>query len=531
MADLRTDLARSAEEVRETHISWVFLRQHDVLKVKKPVSFGFLDFSSLEQRRQACLTEVELNARLAPGVYLGVVPVLRISTGQHSFALDEDAAAVTTRVTAEATTEIVDWAVHMRRLPDRDRADVRLQEGRLSAGQLKKLAEALSRFHRAAASSPRIAAFGHVAAIRDNVRENFDQAHQRLAGLVSAAQQREVESWQLSFLEQHSGLFEQRVRNGHVRDGHGDLRLEHVYIDEQDQPLVIDCIEFNERFRYGDTCADIAFLAMDLAFHERVDLAERFLAAYAKSSQDHDLYTLVDFYESYRAYVRAKISALGLDAAARPAQQEPERQELEQQARRYLLLALASKRPFDSPPRLLALAGMIASGKSTLAAAIAEELPGIHLSSDLLRKELLGVDAHTPMREEAFAAHYSESASEGVYVELLRRAELVLRSGRSVVLDASFRSSAARAAALALAARCEAPFTLIECRVPPEVCRARLAERALAPSESDGRAQIFDDFALRYEPISELSEREHVVLDTSGTPAESLVRLRRAAVV
>jgi aminoglycoside phosphotransferase family enzyme/predicted kinase len=530
VADLRADLARWAEEVRETHISWVFLRQQDVLKVKKPVSFGFLDFSSLEQRRQACLTEVELNARLAPGVYLGVVPVLRTPTGEHSFALDDDPAAVmaagTTKVTAETTTEIVDWAVHMRRLPDRDRADVRLQEGRLSAGQLEKLAEALSRFHAAAASSPRVAAFGHVAAIRDNVRENFDQAHQRLAGLVSAAQQREVESWQLSFLEQHSELFEQRVRSGHVRDGHGDLRLEHVYIDEQDQPLVIDCIEFNERFRYGDTCADIAFLSMDLAFHERVDLAERFLAAYAKSSKDHDLYALVDFYESYRAYVRAKISALGLDAAALAA-----RQELERQARRYLLLALASKRPFDGPPRLLALAGMIASGKSTLAAALAGELPAVQLSSDRLRKELLGITADTPVREAAFAEHYSESASEGVYAELLRRAELVLRSGRSVVLDASFRSSAARAAARALAARCEAPFTLIECRVPPEVCRARLAERALAPSESDGRAQIFDDFALHYEPISELSEREHVVLDTSGTPAESLVRLRRAAVV
>ncbi len=523
MADLKAELALSAEEVRETHISWVFLRQRDVLKVKKPVSFGFLDFSSLEQRRRACLTEVELNARLAPGVYLGVVPVVRDAAGHHAFGLDEDEPP---GGAARATTEIVDWAVHMRRLPDSDRADVRLAEGRLSTEHLEQLAATLARFHGHAASSPRIAAFGHIAAVRANVLENFAQAHQRLAGFVSEGQQREVESWQLRFLEQHAGLFEQRIRGGHIRDGHGDLRLEHVYIDEQGRPLIIDCIEFNERFRYADTCADIAFLSMDLAFHGRVELGERFLAAYTRESSDHDLYGLVDFYESYRAYVRAKISALGCDGAA-PAR----RAELERQARRYFLLALASERPFGTPPRLLAVAGLIASGKSTMAAALAAELGTVHLSSDRLRKALAGVAPAAPVRDAAFTALYSQAASEQVYAELLRRAELILRSGRSVVLDASFRSRAARAAARELAGRCQVPFTLIECRVPAEVARARLAERERGPSESDGRAQIFDDFARRFEPISELPGREHVVLDTSGNPAESLARLRRAALV
>jgi aminoglycoside phosphotransferase family enzyme/predicted kinase len=511
MGDLREDLARSAIEVRETHISWVFLAEQTVLKVKKPVDFGFLDFSDSERRRQACLNEVRLNARLAPGVYSGVVPITRRADGVHEVA---------------GAGAVVDWGVQMRRLADADRADLRLAAGRLDAGHLDRLARELARFHRAAASTPEISAFGQVERIRVNVRENFAQAHSRLSGLVSAAQQREVEDGQLAFLEQHAARFMERVESGRIRDGHGDLRLEHVYLDAAGAPTIIDCIEFNERFRYADVCADIAFLSMDLAFQGRVDLKERLLAAYASESDDHDLYALVDFYESYRAYVRAKISALALDSAALP-----ERRALESQARRYFLLSLASERAPDSPPRLIAIGGLIASGKSTLARAVAAELALSWISSDRVRKSLCGVEPTTPLSDAAFDASYSEAFSERVYAEVLRRAEVVLRSGRSVVIDASFRSSAARVAARALALRLNAPFVLLECRAAREVSRARLLERALGPSESDGRSQIFEDFVARYQPITELEPSEHVVVDTSGSLEQALGALRARGVL
>jgi aminoglycoside phosphotransferase family enzyme/predicted kinase len=508
---LKQDLAQSAREVRETHISWVFLHADTVFKVKKPVNFGFLDFSGLEQRRLACENEARLNARLAPGVYLGVVPVTRRTDGVHELA---------------GSGPIVDWAVKMRRLDDSDRADLRLAEGRLSHEQLERLARALARFHRAAPSNTEIGAFGRVECIRRNVQENFAQAHPLLSELVSESQQREVEAAQLGFLERHHALFEQRIQGGRIRDGHGDLRLEHVYIDAAGEPTIIDCIEFNERFRFADVCADVAFLSMDLAFQGRVDLKERFLAAYAEESADHDLYALVDFYESYRAYVRAKIGALSLRSAPLPA-----RKALESQVRRHFLLALASERSPDSAPRVFALAGLIASGKSTLARALAAEIAAPRISSDRTRKALRGVSATTPLADGAFDANSSEAASDAVYREVLRRAAVVLESGRSVVLDASFRSAAARNAARDLARRADAPFLLIECQAPIDVCRARLAERERGPSESDGRSQIFEQFVAQYEPIRGLPAGEHLVVDTGGSLEAALASLRSRGIL
>jgi uncharacterized protein len=501
MSPLRDDLARSAIEVRETHISWVFLGEQTVLKVKKPVDFGFLDFSDSERRRRAWL-----NTRLAPGIYSGVVPITQRADGTHEVG---------------GAGPIVDWGVQMRRLADEERADLRLAAGRLDAGHIERLARELARFHSAAPSTPEISVFGSADRIRVNVRENFAQAHSRLSWIVSEAQQREVEEGQLAFLEHRAELFAQRVQGGRIRDGHGDLRLEHVYLDADGAPTIIDCIEFNERFRYADVCADIAFLSMDLAFHGRVDLKERLLASYASESDDHDLYALVDFYESYRAYVRAKISALALDSA-----HLSRRHELERDARRYFLLSLASERAPDSRPRLIAVGGLIASGKSTLARALAADLALPWISSDRVRKYLCGVEPTTALSDAAFDASYSEEFSARVYTEVLRRAEVVLRSGRSVVLDASFRSRAARAGARALASRLDTPFILLECRAPLDVSRARLAERAKHPSESDGRSEIFDDFVARYEPITELDEGEHFVVDTSGSVNHALSALR-----
>ncbi|MEE8525964.1 MAG: hypothetical protein V3T72_18665 [Thermoanaerobaculia bacterium] len=260
-------------ELVETHISWVFLGDGEVWKVKKPVDFGFLDFSTSEKRRRACEAEIDLNRRLAPDVYLGVAAVTRDSQGRHRIG---------------GSGEPVDWAVHMKRLPDADRADVRLGAERLDAAQIEQIAAYLAAFHARSRCDRETARYGTVEAIGRNVRENFEQTRDVICAHLSAAEAAEIEAWQNRFLADNASLFAARVAAGRVRDGHGDLRLEHVYLDQEDRPTVVDCVEFNERFRYADVCADVAFLAMDLAWHQRVDLAERLLAAYAREANDFD---------------------------------------------------------------------------------------------------------------------------------------------------------------------------------------------------------------------------------------------------
>src|ERR1700690_273060 len=352
---LKVDLLRSEAygalrpkkiDLAETHISLVFLVDGDVFKVKKPVDLGFVDFRSIKQRKTACDAEVALNARLAPEVYRGVVPIRRGADG---------------RLVVGGEGPIVDWAVHMVRLSEERRADVLLARGELTGEAVDGMAKRIAEFHASARSDETTARFGTAEAIEHNVRENFAQTRGSLDQYLSPEEGEEIARWQTAFVRGHEALFIQRIGAGRARDGHGDLRLEHVYLAPPAHPTIIDCIEFNDRFRYGDVCADIAFLSMDFAAHGRVDLAERLLARYAREANDFDLYALVDFYGSYRAYVRGKIAAF-------VAGEDPDgHTSASRDARRYFLLALSAERRSMLLPAVIAVGGVIASGKSTIA--------------------------------------------------------------------------------------------------------------------------------------------------------------------
>ncbi len=510
MAPLKDDLQAAGFELVETHVSQVFLGARDVYKVKRPVFLGFLDFRTLEQRHAACLAEVELNRRLAPEVYLGVVPVTLDASGSHRLGGDGP---------------VVDWAVHMVRLDDANRADRLVRSRGLTPDDLEGLAQHLVSFHARARSDAHTAAFGSPERIAVNVRENFDQTRDSITRYLTRAEADEIERYQLEFLERHADRFEARRAQGRVRDGHGDLRLEHIYFAGEGPPTIIDCIEFNERFRYADVCADIAFLSMDLAWHGRTDLAEHFLAAYARAANDFDLYGVVDFYEGYRAYVRGKVASM---LAADRTVGTGARWAAGREARRYYLLALAAKRRSLLPPVVLAVGGIIGSGKSTLAGQLARELTAPVVDTDHARKFLAGVAPDTPLPDPAWSGRYDDLTSERVYDEVFRRARVVLESGRPVVIDASFRTRAARDRARILASEAGVPFVFVECRAPIEVCRRRLEERARRPGVSDGRPEILDAFAARFEPVDELPPARHIVVDTTQPLDQNLETLRRS---
>ncbi|MBS2018811.1 MAG: dephospho-CoA kinase [Deltaproteobacteria bacterium] len=516
MTSLAEDLMRpeayprpfpGAVELRETHVSWVFLTEGDVYKVKKPVRFAFLDFSTVEARRRACEAEVLLNERLAAGTYLGVVPVRRGADG---------------RCHVGPEGEVVDWAVHMIRLPDVFRADERVRAGTLTGAHVDAIASAIASFHARVGAGPEVARAGSITALEANIEENFAEVDPIADDLSSREQLEAIQQWQLDFLRTRARVFERRRAEGRIRDGHGDLRLDHVYVGDDGELTIVDCIEFDPRFRHGDVCADIAFLSMDLANAGRFDLAERFLARYARAADDYELYALVDFYESYRAFVRGKISAIAARHAVGPA-----RAEAILSARRHFALALAVSRRSMLTPLVVAVGGVIASGKSTVADALAARMAAPIVDADRTRKYLLGLGHTTHDVSGAFEGPYSQAMTDRVYAEVMLRASTVLESGRPVVIDASFRTEDMRRAARDLAHEHGVPFLMIECRVPSDVCRARLRERERVVSVSDGRLEILDAFVARMEPMNELPESERLVVDTTRPVEESVREIER----
>ena len=483
--------------LRTTHASWVFLIGDEAWKVKRPVDFGFLDFRTVEARRRFCEDEVRLNRRFAPGVYLGVEPV-RASPDGRAFG---------------GEGPIVDWAVHMRRLPDRASAAAMLSRGMLGPERLAALAERLALFLRSTRETP---AFGRPEALRRNVDENFAQVAPFVGDLVEPATFDDVRRFQLDAFAQRPDAFAARVAEARIREGHGDLRLEHVYfLPAPDGIVAIDCVEFNERLRCGDVAGEAAFLAMELEAARRPDLAAGFLARFAEASDDFGLYGVVDFYLSYRAWVRGKVAAFvasdpGPDAGLRAAKRD--------EARRQFALARSfSGAPVD-PPFLVVVGGVIGSGKSTLAAALGRQLAAPVISSDRVRKAAAGI-APTARGD---AGLYTPEAVERNYREMLRRARAVLESGRGAILDATFSSRRRREEAAALARATGAALVFIETRCADRaVLEARLAARRARPSVSDATDAVLAQLLSLHEPIGPDEPGTHVVVDTASNPADA----------
>ena len=475
-----------------THISWVFLTDRDVWKLKRPVDYGFVDYSTLDRRRRCCEDEVRLNRRLAPDVYLGVVPV-RLGPRGHGFGPDGT---------------IVDYAVHMRRLPEERSADAMLRRGALTPEHLTRLAARLARFFADAAPVPDA---GAIEVIRGNVTENFAQAEAFVGRFVTRETFDAAQRWQLGLLERAPDRFIARIARGRIRDGHGDLRLEHVYFEgDHDDPIAIDCVEFNDRLRHGDAASDVAFLAMELTARSRTNLAEGFLAAFACEADDHDLYDVVDFYAAYRAWVRGKVAAF---LAADPSTPVEKAARKADEARALFNLASAYAEGRAEAPPMIAVGGVIGSGKSTLAEGLSRATGIPVVSSDRVRKSLAGIEA----TERAPASAYSADFSARTFDEVFRRADVVLASGRGVIIDATFRERALRLRARGLAQRHGRRFLFAETMSDDATLRERLRRRAAGPSVSDADEGLLDRVRAEFEPVTELAAGEHVRVDTTGS--------------
>ncbi len=492
-------------EFVQTHISAIFMTGEHVYKIKKPVNFGFLDFTTLEKRNFYCHQEVVLNRRLCPEIYLGVVEI-RWHEGRIHIG--------------SGPGEIVDYAVLMKQLPADCLMDQRLARKMVTQDDLQKIASKINHFHLHAATDPKIRSFGSIETIRGNLEENFKQTEPYVSRALSAEIHEKIREDSDRFMERRSALFQQRITGGKIRDCHGDLHLQHICL--ADEILIFDCIEFNERFRYSDVAADIAFLLMDLDFHgyprEEVQLASFYLSF----SRDWGLFLLLDFYKCYRAYVRGKVTCFCLDDPN--ISSEKKRLALEE-AKRYFHFASFYARRMNRP-QLLLTGGLVGTGKSTIAQALANALGWEWLSTDKVRKELAHLQPQERRLEKFHEGIYSPDFSRQTYQALMARAGALLQAGKSTILDGSFKKEAERKEALELSVQAHADLLFIECQCSEPTIQRRLAHRALDPKEpSDGRWEIFADQREDYEPVQSVPPELHLPLNTEESVGECLEKV------
>ncbi len=498
-------------ELLQTHISWVFLAGDLVYKTKKPVDFGFIRQLDRETRERFCHAELRLNRRLAPGVYLDVVPVVRMPDGRH--AVEGDPAA----------GEIVEHAVKLRRLPDDRTLDRLLAAGEAPADLAERLARRLIAFHESAVVVANDPDFAGASAERAWWAREYGEA----AGFIGDTWLPDDATTTRAFieetLERDAALFDERLAAGHVVEGHGDLRAAHVYLfdDEPGGPdeaiTIVDCIEFNEwfHFRYLDTGYDVAFLAMDLEALGHADLGEELAGRYLAASADETLGLLQPLHRAYRAFVRGKVESIGAHAPETP---EEQARALAASAARFFRLA-ASYAERRAAPQLIALSGLPASGKSTVAATLACRIGAAYLSSDVVRKQLAGIDPRERVRKEWRAGLYASEMTERTYAELRARAARLLREGRAVVLDAMHGRRSERDAVRALAVEHGVPATVVELRSDDATAHTRIAGREDDPLRtSDATWAVYEAQRDGFEPVTP-DEAPSLALDATRPPA------------
>ena len=500
-------------ELIQTHISYIFIAGDFVYKVKKPVDFGFLDFTDLKKRKYYCHEEVRLNRRLAPHVYVAVAEIFEDSDGH--IALDRG-------------DVVIEYAVKMKKIPQDRMLKKLFSEERVNLAVMDAIAKKLAVFHRQAETGGMIDEIGGIATIRKNHDENFAQTKDSVNITIPGSQYYFIKSYIYDFMARHEPLLLERVADHRIRDCHGDLHLEHICIMEEesihrdidpDSIVIFDCIEFNERFRYEDVAAEVAFLAMDLDYNGYPDHADAFVRAYVKHSEDHDIYILLNFYKCYYAYVRGKVVGFRIHDLNIP---EAERTDARRIASRYFELAYIYAARLEKPTLIL-ISGLMGTGKTIRARHMSSLLGAEVIQTDALRKEILNM-APTDRHLEAFGEGiYADAITRRTYEEALTRAEEELRKRKPVIIDASYKKREDRMKAFDTAHKLKADFFIIECILNEEIIRERLDARMKDTQEaSDGRWEIFQEQKKTFEPITEIPDKSHIIIDASLTPEEGV---------
>ena len=467
-------------EVIETHISWVILTGSFAYKIKKPNNFGFLDFSTLAKREHFCHEELRLNRRLAPELYLAVLP---ICGSEKAPRFDGDG-------------EAIEYAIKMVQFPQDQLLDKMLQRGELTQQHIDEIAAITAAFHQRTESAAAGTQFGSPEQVMAPVQQNFEQIRDFLEAESDLAQLSQIEGWAQDMANILNPVFTQRKESGMIKACHGDLHLGNITLF-QGKVTLFDCIEFNDSFRWIDVMSEAAFFMMDLEDRGLQNLANRFLNAYLEQTGDYGGLRVLNFYKSYRAVVRAKVALFNLYNENLT---EEQRQQIFSQYRSYIQLA---ERYMEIPKRyILLMHGFSGSGKTTVSTALVDNLGAIRLRSDVERKRLFDAAASKPSGLND--GIYSHSASEQTFAHLVKISEQVLNSGYAAIVDATFLQQAYRDLFHQLAENLGVPLRIVSCELDDTELRARIQQRQAAGTDpSDATIEVYEAQIASADALSE----------------------------
>ena len=440
-----------AIEMVETHISWVFLTGSYAYKIKKPVDFGFVDFSTLGKRRFFCFEEIRCNRLFAPEIYLDVVPIVEDGCGAYRI---------------EGKGRVVEYAVKMRQFDQAAQLDRLLERGELDAKTLRDFAVSLASIYE---NIPAI----KTKSVKDSTRltnqaigDNFSVLTQLEGARSWRTVLERIERWSIENATRLDSVFRERRRDGFIRSLHGDLHLSNLFLSEKGA-RAFDCIEFSRELREIDVASDVAFLFMDCAVRERPDLAYDFIDSYLDISGDYTIAIMLRYYAVYRSMVRAKVAGLGLAQAESAA--------LRSKLTNHIAWAEKVIRPPEQ--RIIVMCGLSGSGKSWLASRLVPRLQAIRLRSDRLRRTLAGLNRSASSESSLGSGIYTSTMSDKVYMALLDLTQAILRSGETVIVDGTFLSRDHRDSFHRMAEQMNCPLVVVECVASTEILRQRISKR------------------------------------------------------
>jgi aminoglycoside phosphotransferase family enzyme/predicted kinase len=461
----------------ETHTAWVFLTGERAYKIKKPVNFGFLDFSTLDRRKTFCEREVQLNSEISD-LYLGVEPVRLDADGDIHLGGEGN--------------QIIEYAVVMKELPQEAMMSHLLARDEVGYEIINKLAKETAAFHKNAKTSPEITRQGSLESVRFNWEENFSQTQDVRDVTISSGDFDFIKNKVEGFITENEGEFRKREADGMIKYCHGDLHSGNIFV-HNGKIHIFDRIEFNLRFACSDTAADLAFMTMDLDFHGKRNLSDFLLDRYLDHNGDYELLRFHDFFRCYRAYVRGKV--IGFQLSQNP--ENPE--EIAQRAKAYFDLARLYASTLSSRPRLMVFYGLPGTGKSLMASRTRDWTNAVHIRSDVVRRVL----ARVSLDNHHYAAFgkdlYSPETSSKVYESLKDKARAYLVNKQSLIIDATYSREADRAALSRIGEELGAEVDFLRCEATDEQVKNWIEQRRAKDLQSDATWEIYTRMKSSFE--------------------------------